>query len=183
MLPTPRQSTLSSRGQARERRVGLEAAARGCIAQTLRNATRDVFGERVLVVSARASADLQRCIDRYARAMRVCGETRESTCGAVSHLLDRCVEDASVPTTLHRAVWRWVEAAWNDGPATGLYETFRTIYADGSTWLVHEVAENDWRPRPVLVFESELVMRAVNHYPLGWHDLGDDELYAVSWEP
>jgi hypothetical protein len=181
MLSASEYPTASPGGEGRNRGMPLEAAARACMAQALGDAPRDLLGERVVIMSVRACADLRACVDRYAGQMHAAGESAASARDSVSRLLNECLEGAHIPTSLHHALWHWVEQAWADVPQAAAPRAYRTIHAEGATWLVHELDENEWRPRPVLVFESELVMRAVNHYPAAWHELGDDELYAVSW--
>jgi hypothetical protein len=50
---------------------------------------------------------------------------------------------------------------------------------DGHLWRVREVRFAD--ARPSLIFESEVSFRRVRAYPADWRQLGDQELYALSW--
>lgn len=52
---------------------------------------------------------------------------------------------------------------------------------DGELWTVRLwTAAYDRRSRPDLVFEGEWAMKRVRSYPDNWHELSDDELFAIS---
>lgn len=50
---------------------------------------------------------------------------------------------------------------------------------EGHLLRVREVCFAD--ARPSLIFESEVSFRRVRDYPRSWRQLGDEELYALSW--
>jgi hypothetical protein len=50
---------------------------------------------------------------------------------------------------------------------------------EGHLWRVREVRFAD--AKPSLIFESEVSFRRVRVYPTDWRQLGDEELYALSW--
>ena len=61
--------------------------------------------------------------------------------------------------------------------------TARQFIVDATRWLVYELPPHqfDRRTTPSLVFESDYVVRRIRDYPADWRDLGDDELFALSW--
>jgi hypothetical protein len=58
----------------------------------------------------------------------------------------------------------------------------RRISADGVRWVIREVPAPafDRRGGTHLVFDGEMVMRRLRHFPTDWHELSDDELYELS---
>lgn len=59
----------------------------------------------------------------------------------------------------------------------------RRLTAEGEYWVVYELPASplDRRTSPSLVFESEGTVRRVRNYPRDWRELGDEELFALSW--
>ena len=51
---------------------------------------------------------------------------------------------------------------------------------EGRLWRVREVTYAD--AAPSLIFESEGVFRRVRRYPRDWDELGDGQLYELSWK-
>lgn len=70
-----------------------------------------------------------------------------------------------------------VAARGEDASETGEDRLVRD--EDGHLWRVREVRFAD--ARPSLIFESEVSFRRVRAYPPDWRQLGDAELYALSW--
>ena len=70
-----------------------------------------------------------------------------------------------------------VAAHGEDASETGQDRLVRD--EDGHLWRVREVRFAD--SRPSLIFESEVSFRRVRAYPPDWRQLGDVELYALSW--
>jgi hypothetical protein len=65
-------------------------------------------------------------------------------------------------------------------PANENLGTDRLVHdEEGHLWRVREVCFAD--ARPSLIFESEVSFRRVRAYPKEWRQLGDEELYALSW--
>jgi hypothetical protein len=60
--------------------------------------------------------------------------------------------------------------------------TVRRLEAEGLRWSVREVPAPpfDRRGGTHLLFDGEMVMRRVRTFPPEWHQLPDDELYALS---
>lgn len=58
----------------------------------------------------------------------------------------------------------------------------RRLRVQGEEWLVYELLMPYDRRGATLVFESESIVRRVRVYPSNWRDLGDPELYALSWD-
>ena len=58
----------------------------------------------------------------------------------------------------------------------------RRLLADGEDWTVYELPAQpfDRRTSPVLVFESENIVRRVRNFPSRWRELTDVDLYALS---
>jgi len=56
------------------------------------------------------------------------------------------------------------------------------LTSDGSRWEVYEFVHPalDRRSGPVLVFESDTLMRLVRTFPENWRDLSDDDLLSLS---
>jgi hypothetical protein len=56
------------------------------------------------------------------------------------------------------------------------------LTADGARWEVYEFVHPalDRRSGPVLVFESDTLMRLVRSFPENWRDLSDDDLLGLS---
>jgi hypothetical protein len=65
----------------------------------------------------------------------------------------------------------------------GLRRTARQIVVDNVPWLVYELPPVLYDPRPSasLIFENESAMRRARNFPANWRALGDDELFAVTW--
>ena len=60
--------------------------------------------------------------------------------------------------------------------------TARKLVVDGLPWLVYELPNPyDRRHTASLVFESDGTVRRVRNFPENWRELGDDELFALSW--
>ena len=58
----------------------------------------------------------------------------------------------------------------------------RVVHGEESVWRVYELVQRfDRRHGPVLVFESDTVMRTVRDFPSDWRTLHDDELIQLSW--
>jgi hypothetical protein len=64
-----------------------------------------------------------------------------------------------------------------------LRRTARQIVFDDVPWLVYLLppALYDRCPIASLIFENETTMRRVRNFPANWRALGDDELFAISW--
>lgn len=62
--------------------------------------------------------------------------------------------------------------------------TGRQITGDGVFWIVYELSASpfDRRSKAALVFENEGAVRIVRSFPAGWRDLGEEELFALSFE-
>jgi hypothetical protein len=56
------------------------------------------------------------------------------------------------------------------------------LTVDGARWEVYEFTHPalDRRSGPVLVFESDTLMRLVRIFPENWRELSDDDLIALS---
>lgn len=56
----------------------------------------------------------------------------------------------------------------------------RTFVAEEALWTVRLRAAAYDRRRPDLVFECEHAIRRVRDYPADWHELSDEQLFALS---
>lgn len=56
----------------------------------------------------------------------------------------------------------------------------RTFVAGDALWTVRLRSPAYDRRRPDLVFECEQVIRRVRDYPADWHELSDEQLFALS---
>jgi hypothetical protein len=70
-----------------------------------------------------------------------------------------------------------------DTDATQAGKARRVTSPDGRQWAVHEYRSSryDRRAGTSLVFVTEDAMRRVREYPDNWHELSDEELYALSF--
>jgi hypothetical protein len=114
----------------------------------------------------------------------------QSACVLVVRLLPKhsqWLTDANLIDARHHPIYSFVSDSSMPPPFSGIAQAKRNarmLQGEQMLWWVYEFAPAfDRRRGPVLVFESDTVVRTVRRFPSSWRTLSDEELLALSERP